>query len=230
MRIRQGVAALTLVLSATLPVGSILAQQGQSETTLQAAGKHYEAGWFHRFLLGSEYREVWTTPITVPVLDMDTYAGGVRAVSRTGGQQSKSLRLQATDGRQFFSAQSTRIPGALPEELRQTVRGRRGAGSDQLGAAHRAPGGGPALKAAGILHPIRRSSVLPDVERGGDSAPSLPELMEPSKIGSVDRVQRRTGAERPRSSSPIPFMPGSNDPRMIRWTDPHSLRPGCSMC
>ena len=133
----------------------------QPETTLQAAGKQYGAGWFHRFLMGSEYREVWTTPITVPVLDMDTYAGGVRAVSGTGGQQSKSLRLQATDGRQFFSAQSTRIPRALSRRscgrpLRRVWRGIRPARH-----CRRRPGRGPAAQG-------RRHSPL----RSGDRRPA----------------------------------------------------------
>ncbi|HSE67661.1 MAG TPA: hypothetical protein VLB12_11770, partial [Gemmatimonadales bacterium] len=181
MKIRQGVAAVTLGLSATLPVGSILAQQGpepQPETTLQAAGKQYGAGWFHRFLLGSEYREVWTTPITVPVLDMDTYAGGVRAVSRTGGQQSKSLRLQATDGRQFFFRSIDKDPsGALPEELRQTVAA--SVARDQTSSAlPTAPlVVGRLLKAAGILHAEPTIVVLPDVERMGEFRSDFAGLM-----------------------------------------------------
>jgi len=181
MRIRHGVAAVTLVLSATLPVGSILAQQGpepQPETTLQAAGKHYDAGWFHRFLLGSEYREVWTTPITVPVLDMETYAGGVRAVSRTGGQQSKSLRLQATDGRQFFFRSIDKDPsGALPEELRQTVAA--SVARDQTSSAlPTAPlVVSRLLKAAGILHAEPTIVVLPDVERMGEFRTDFAGLM-----------------------------------------------------
>ena len=181
MRIRRGVAAVTLALSATLPVGSILAQQGpepQPETTQQAAGKQYGAGWFHRFLLGGEYREVWTTPITVPVLDMDTYAGGVRAVSGTGGQQSKSLRLQATDGRQFFFRSIDKDPsGALPAELRQTVAA--SVARDQTSSAlPTAPlVVGRLLKAAGILHAEPTIVVLPDVERMGEFRSNFAGLM-----------------------------------------------------
>ena len=181
MRFRRGVVAVTLVLTAALPVGSILAQQDpkpQPETTLQAAGKQYGAGWFHRFLMGSEYREVWTTPITVPVLDMDTFAGGVRAVSRTGGQQSKSLRLQATDGRQFFFRSIDKDPaGALPEELRQTVAA--SVARDQTSSAlPTAPlVVGRLLKAAGILHAEPTIVVLPDVERMGEFRSDFAGLM-----------------------------------------------------
>src|SRR5262245_44723912 len=123
MRLKGRVVAAILVSIPTLPIASVQAQQGaEAETTLQAAGKHYGAGWFHSFLLGSEYREVWTTPITVPVLDMATYAGGVRAVSRTGGQQSKSLRLQSEDGHQFFFRSIDKDPSAaLPPDLQKTV-------------------------------------------------------------------------------------------------------------
>jgi hypothetical protein len=233
MRIRQGVAAVTLALSATLPVGSILAQQvpePQPETTLQAAGKQYGAGWFHRFLMGSEYREVWTTPITVPVLDMDTFAGGVRAVSGTGGQQSKSLRLQATDGRQFFFRSIDKDPsGALPEEFRQTVAA--GVARDQTSSAlPTAPlVVGRLLKAAGILHADPAIVVLPDVERMGEFRSEFAGLMGTleDRVGGSGPAAHWGGATEIVLTEP--FLPGSNDPRMIRWTDPPSLRPGCSM-
>jgi len=121
MRFRRGVVAVTLVLTAALPVGSILAQQDpkpQPETTLQAAGKQYGAGWFHRFLMGSEYREVWTTPITVPVLDMDTFAGGVRAVSRTGHKDHVQI-MRLNDPVQVAIYKGQRRAGAPVTE--QTV-------------------------------------------------------------------------------------------------------------
>ena len=50
------------------------------------------ADW-HSLLLGREYRSLWVTPITVPVLDLRTFAGGLRPVLKGGGQQTKSLLL-----------------------------------------------------------------------------------------------------------------------------------------
>jgi hypothetical protein len=56
------------------------------------AGEHYRAGSFHRFLLGEDYRKLWTTPIEVPELDMRAFAGGLRPVRRVGGQQTYGSR------------------------------------------------------------------------------------------------------------------------------------------
>ncbi|HEY7028357.1 MAG TPA: hypothetical protein VH438_12150 [Gemmatimonadales bacterium] len=178
MRVRPKVTAVLLAVSALLPVTTLIAQQNPNETTLQAAGKQYGSGWFHRFLLGSEYREVWTTPITVPVLDMNTYAGGLRAVSKTGGQQSKSLRLQSSDGHQFFFRSIDKDPsGALPAELQQTVAA--SVARDQTSSAlPTAPlVVGRLLTAAGILHAEPTIVVLPDVERMGEFRADFAGLM-----------------------------------------------------
>ncbi len=174
--------AAAFVLAATLPSPLLQAQQDSAapaaETTVQAAGKHYGASGLHRFLLGSEYREVWTTPITVPVLDMDRFEGGVRAVSRTGGQETQALRLEAPDGRQFFFRSLDKDPsGALPVELRETVA--EGVARDQTSSA--LPTGPPVvgrlLKAAGILHAEPTIVVLPDVERMGEFRADFAGLM-----------------------------------------------------
>src|SRR5512132_3671481 len=57
-----------------------------------AAGKRYEAGRFSRFFLGDTYRDLWTTPIRVPVLDLEHYAGGLKPLKEGGGNQTKNLR------------------------------------------------------------------------------------------------------------------------------------------
>jgi len=38
---------------------------------------------------------LWTTPISVEVLDLHTFAGGLRPVTKTGGQETKSLLFVA---------------------------------------------------------------------------------------------------------------------------------------
>ena len=40
------------------------------------AGKHYERSGLHNFLWGKHYRKEWTTPVKVPVINLDTEAGG----------------------------------------------------------------------------------------------------------------------------------------------------------
>src|SRR6185295_13773284 len=78
---------------------SLAAQQPESGRVTQAAGPRYQAGGLHRFLFGREYRSLWTTPVSLPLLDLRRFAGGLKPVSKGGGQQTKSLLLQAADGR-----------------------------------------------------------------------------------------------------------------------------------
>jgi hypothetical protein len=110
---------------AALPPAGLAAQQSDQTSkrdTLQAPGPRYRSGGLHSFLLGREYRSLWTTPITVPVLDFRTFAGGLRPISKGGGQQTKSLLLAAPDGREFFFRSVDKDPSAaLPVELRGTV-------------------------------------------------------------------------------------------------------------
>jgi len=59
-----------------------------------AAGARYEAGGFSRFFLGNTYRDLWTTPIRVPVLDLHTYAGGLRAQPADTAVQARRAALE----------------------------------------------------------------------------------------------------------------------------------------
>jgi len=61
-------------------------------------GEQYKAGWFHDFWFGKHWRDLWTTPITVPILDLSTFAGGLTPIKVGGGLQTKSLRFQGKDG------------------------------------------------------------------------------------------------------------------------------------
>ena len=102
--------AFVIVASST----AVLAAQ-ESNTEPQAVlrvapGPEYRASGLHRLLLGREYRELWVTPVSVPVLDLTTFAGGVEPLSRGGGQQTKSLRLRAKDGRGVLFRSVERIP------------------------------------------------------------------------------------------------------------------------
>ncbi|MGH7551944.1 MAG: hypothetical protein ACREMQ_02830, partial [Longimicrobiales bacterium] len=48
-----------------------------SNSVQAAPGPRYAAGVVHRFLFGSGWRDVWVIPITLPVLDLRTFAGGL---------------------------------------------------------------------------------------------------------------------------------------------------------
>lgn len=74
------------------------------------------------FWMGTNYRKEWTTPVKVPVINLATEQGGLTPVKRGGGKQTKSLRLETADGRQFkirsiqkFITDKT-LPGDLQSE------------------------------------------------------------------------------------------------------------------
>ena len=151
-----------IVVACSGPAGLIAQNAARADSVLQAPGKEYSAGGLHRLLLGKEYRSLWTTPISVAVLDLGTFAGGLRPVSKGGGQQTKSLLLVAPDGREFFFRSVDKDPSAtLPLELRGTVAG--SVVRDQTSSAFPTAPLVVArlLTAAGILHGDSWLFVLP---------------------------------------------------------------------
>jgi len=64
-----------------------------------APGARYRAGWLYSFFLGAHWRNVWTTPIDVPVLDLGTFGGGMRPIRLGGGLETKNLHFKSADGR-----------------------------------------------------------------------------------------------------------------------------------
>jgi len=55
----------------------------------------------YKFLWGERYRKYFSTPVMAKTVDLDTLYGGLKPVRKGGGNQSKSLRLEAKDGRQY---------------------------------------------------------------------------------------------------------------------------------
>ena len=56
---------------------------------------------FKRFWLGDLNRDLWTTPLKVPYLDIHFEKGGLTPIKKGGGMQTLSLRMQGADGKQY---------------------------------------------------------------------------------------------------------------------------------
>ena len=163
---------------------------------LRAPGPRYGASGLHSLFLGREYRSLWTTPVSVPLLDLRTFAGGLKPVSKGGGQQTKTLLLRAPDGREFFFRSVDKDPsGTLPPELRPTVAGN--VVRDQTSSA--LPTGplivGPLLTAAGILHAESGFYVLPNDPILGEFQAEFAGLMGflEERIGGTEGPSSRWG-------------------------------------
>ncbi len=110
-----------LTILATLASGLVpgaLAAQAKIDTVV--AGSHYDVNGFVRMFAGSNWRDVWSAPIAVPVLDLGSYAGGIVPFQQ-GGNQSKTLRFHGADGRTYvFRSTDKDTHNALPDDLSHT--------------------------------------------------------------------------------------------------------------
>jgi hypothetical protein len=73
----------------------------KDSTITIAAGKHYGRGRLHTFFYGKHYRDAWTTPVQIPVLDIGTAKGGLTPIQIGGSRQTISLRVEDTIGTEY---------------------------------------------------------------------------------------------------------------------------------
>lgn len=91
-----------------------------SVATTQAS-KQYKASRVKSGLLGNQYRDVWAAPVTVPVLDLSKTKGGLMPIKRGGGFQTKSLRLEAPNEKQYVLRSIEKdVSKVVPSFLKKT--------------------------------------------------------------------------------------------------------------
>jgi hemolysin activation/secretion protein len=128
-----------------------------------------EAGKGKRWWLGKHYRKDWATEVNFPVLNLDTAAGGLTAIKLGGGMQTKSLRLQGADGKEYVLRTVNKDPSkTLPAELVGTFAD--DIVQDQISSANPyAPLVVAALaETAGILHIKPQMVYVPKSKRLGE--------------------------------------------------------------
>lgn len=153
--------------SQALPAQEPAGGPGGRDTTV-VAGAHYAKPGMYRFYFGKQYRELWTTPIRVELLDLDTFAGGLTPTTAGGGFQTKSLRFRGADGFQYGFRSVDKDVDILPESFAGTFV--EDVVQDQTHSAH--PGApsmlAPLMEGAGIPHTDPRLVVLPDDPKLGE--------------------------------------------------------------
>ena len=138
----------------------------EPKTTAVTAGQQYAAPPSGTaFILGTDYRELWTTPIEVEGLNLKTFAGGLKPVMRVGGLETLGLALRGQDARDytFRSVDKFYSDKVISAAFRNTLV--EGVIQDQIAANF--PGvqvvTGPIEKAAGVLAPEdSRLVVMPE--------------------------------------------------------------------
>lgn len=165
------ITATSLSLTVSLAQAQILSKEAHSNSSPPTtkprvrvvANDTYRAGWLHRFLFGSKYRNVWATPIDVEVLDLGEYAGGLTLIRGGGMGQSKTLHLRGADGRRYVFRPVNKeilLPEIFDRSIIQAV-----IQDLKISAFHPAAAlvVAPLSEALDILHVTPRLYVMPDV-------------------------------------------------------------------
>lgn len=153
----------------------------------------YDASPPHRWLMGDGYRDVWAATVRLPLLDLDSVAGGLQPRRVSGGRQTRGLRMRGADGREYvfrsLDKDQAKALGPLPRLLMGRFR------QDQVSALH--PGASLVAAglqdAAGVLNPAPQLALMPSVPRLGEFRADFGALP-----GTLQEYPRRgfAGAER----------------------------------
>ncbi len=147
----------------------IAALASAPSTVTVVPGARYQASWFHRLFLGDHWREAWNTPIEVPVLNPDTFDGGLTAERQGGGLETVNLHFKSANGRNWVFRPVDKDPTKKLDP--DTAHGWLGdLAQDMIAGAHPCAPlmVAPLLEAAGVLHATPQLVVMPDHARLGE--------------------------------------------------------------
>ena len=153
---------------ASLSEGSAWAQSSElpgwaDSFVVMAPGAQYAKGGLAAAVSGRHYRDLWTTRIRVPVLDLGRFAGGLTPERAHAGHQTTSLRLSGADGRQYQFRSVDKDPTAL---LAPELQGTSYAKALQDGVSASFPAAplvaNGLLEATGVLVNPQTLAVMPD--------------------------------------------------------------------
>ncbi|MEO8910568.1 MAG: hypothetical protein ABI408_10140 [Gemmatimonadaceae bacterium] len=158
----MALALLAITLLSITAYSQSPARRVGSDSVVVMPGEIYKAGDFHEWLLGKNYRPEWTTPIKVPVLDLQRFHGGLKPTKKGGGAQTISLRFDAADGTKWVFRSVRKRAGILSKQYDGTiiwwVVRDEGSSSHPLGAIAVAP----IQATAGVLHPTPTVAMMPN--------------------------------------------------------------------
>lgn len=162
------------------------------DTVNVAAGARYgRASGIQRWALGDNYRQEWSTKVNMKVFHLKSTRGGFKITGIGGGKQTKSLKLEDKQGREWTLRTIDKDPElAIPSNFRNSIA--QNIVQDLISAAHPyAPLAVPDLaKATGVAAPTPEFYFVPDDPSLGlyqkmfSNTVCLLELREPTIDGS----------------------------------------------
>ncbi|MDB5230825.1 MAG: hypothetical protein JWN76_1630 [Chitinophagaceae bacterium] len=100
---------------------SLVVDSSQPGHRLIIAGPEYAKSHFYQTLWGKHYRKEWITPVNIPVMMLDTAAGGLKVSQAGGGKSSLSLRLKDKKDREYaLRSVNKNFSKTIPDLLRGT--------------------------------------------------------------------------------------------------------------
>ncbi|HUP90266.1 MAG TPA: BamA/TamA family outer membrane protein [Longimicrobiales bacterium] len=155
-----------------LPIAALLSitSIADAQTVRAAPSTEFDRQGLWRALFGKGWRDIWSTPIEAPILDLASYAGGIEAF-KEGGNQTHTLHFHGKDGHRYvFRTTYKNVDNALPSDLKKTLIG--DVIQDQTGSFH--PTGLLAVDvledAVGLIHAPRTLYYMQSDERLGKYA------------------------------------------------------------
>lgn len=106
----------------------------EQDSATVAAGERYGASGIVRSLAGNGYRDLWTTPIRVPVVRLTDIGGGLTPIRLGGGVTTRTLHLDGADGRRYVFRSVDKTPSDLLEDLGGSIV--EGVIQDQMSSFH----------------------------------------------------------------------------------------------
>lgn len=96
-------------------------QETLGDSATIVPGPFYKRGPAYESFLGPKYRRIWSIPVTVPVLKLDEYMGGLDTVKFSGSQQTIGIDVKDSQGREWAVRSVNKDQSkALPALLRPT--------------------------------------------------------------------------------------------------------------
>jgi hypothetical protein len=99
-----------------------LPAEGMQDSVTVAAGEAYQKSRVYQIFWGSNWRDEWIVPVKVPVVCLDSIYGGLTPYKKGGGNETNSLRLRTSSGKEYAirSVNKSR-KDVIPRLLRNSI-------------------------------------------------------------------------------------------------------------
>lgn len=133
------------------------------------AGQEYKSSKWHEWLWGEDYRKEWSTPVKIPVLNIDSAYGGLTPFKEGGGRQTKTIHVKDAQAKRYvLRSVNKTYTKALPEIYQGTIIEH--LANDQIATNH--PYAALAIpqlaEAAHVYHTNPKYYVIPNSDRLGE--------------------------------------------------------------